>query len=477
MIAHAANDIERTPPSDETAEEALIYSTISMSSRCVVPEDTARYSAVLESVPPEAFWNGRRAALWRVMRGLHKRSIPPDPILIQRQIAADHIEEEVGGEDALALLLEKWQASSPASLEHYAEAVVALHQRRTVMFACEEIAHGLTNGLTTVDALARLNRTITVATPPSVAAAFQTAADIVSGQEESMRWLAECLLPEASLVALCGEPKVGKTVFLAHKLSAMLSGRTFIGLQTQQVPAAVWLSEESGTTLRAPLRAAGLGDLPLHILTRSEMRRLPWALAAQAAVDKCIATGATVLVVDTFAAWAGLTGEQENQVGPVQDALRPLQTATTKGITVCLVHHISKDPGRQGVTAIRGSSAFAGAVDGFLLLRREGGQDSPLRSLYGAGRGEGWANGVRYELDPDGSLRRVAGRAQALASSRGPAILEAIGANPSASTTFIHKAVGGNKTQFLLALEELEASGKVLAEGSGDGTAKKWRIA
>lgn len=91
-------------------------------------------------------------------------------------------------------------------------------------------------------------------------------------------------------------------------------------------------------------------------------------------------------MVDTLAQFLALRGDSENEAGAALEALKPLQEAARDGLAVLAVHHEKKGGGDVG-DAGRGSSAFAGAVDIILSLRRPEGQTAPnVRVLHSLSR-------------------------------------------------------------------------------------------
>jgi hypothetical protein len=89
-----------------------------------------------------------------------------------------------------------------------------------------------------------------------------------------------------------------------------------------------------------------------------------------------------VLVVDTLGQWAGLGGDAENQAGAALETVAPLQVAAGAALAVLVLRHERKSGGEVGDSA-RGSSAFGGAVDVIVSLRRPGGNQRPtVRELH-----------------------------------------------------------------------------------------------
>jgi hypothetical protein len=91
---------------------------------------------------------------------------------------------------------------------------------------------------------------------------------------------------------------------------------------------------------------------------------------------------AGILIIDTVSQFAGLLGDSENNSGDALSAIRPLQEAAGEGLAIIAVRHERKGGGEVGESG-RGSSAFSGAVDIVVALRRAEGQSKPtLRVLH-----------------------------------------------------------------------------------------------
>jgi DNA-binding transcriptional ArsR family regulator len=111
-----------------------------------------------------------------------------------------------------------------------------------------------------------------------------------------------------------------------------------------------------------------------------------------------------LLVIDTLPQFAGLKGDSENNSGDALAAMEPLLQAAASGIGVILVRHERKSGGDIGDSG-RGSSAFAGAVDIVLSLRRpEGNARKTLRVLHAISRFSETPAEILVELTEDGYI-------------------------------------------------------------------------
>lgn len=225
--------------------------------------------------------------------------------------------------------------------------------------------------------------------PTSSGLTFITPAQLTADGVEETQYIVQNLLPEAALCLLTGVPKGGgKTTFVIHLAAALLEGVSFIGKTAQKTPV-VYLSEQTPAGLHAEyLRPAGIAKSDdLHLLFRHNAAAARWPEVVRAAVARCLDVEARLMVVDTFAAFAGLRGDAENSAGDVMEKLEPLaNAAAAHDLTIILVHHERKSGGSV-VESARGSSALLGGVDLILnLARPQGNHPKNVRKLTTAGR-------------------------------------------------------------------------------------------
>lgn len=185
--------------------------------------------------------------------------------------------------------------------------------------------------------------------------------------------------------------KRGKTSFVLYQIGCLVHGVDCLGQPTKQT-SCVYLTEERKTTFNAALQRAGLQGLTdrLYVLSKWDLEpSVTWPEVVAHAVTQAHATASGVLVVDTLAGWAGLTGDAENNAGDALLALEPLQRAAAQGgLAVLISRHDRKGGGAVGESA-RGSSAFTGAVDSIVALKRpEGNAPKNQRLLEAISRFE-----------------------------------------------------------------------------------------
>ena len=225
---------------------------------------------------------------------------------------------------------------------------------------------------------------------------FLTPGTLLTMAPADPEWVWRGYVARGALTLLSGAPKVGKST-LAWALANAAGGGEDEFLGSRVGPCGfVYVTEESAVTVRLKIRA----DTNARILPRESAWPVPaWDELVRTATEECRASGAGLLVIDTFSHWAGLADDHENDAGPVQAAMRHVVGATNAGLAVVLVVHRRKAGGRNGL-GIRGSSALAGTADAIVTLDRDG--DVCGRMLEVESRWESPA-ARRVERDPAGN--------------------------------------------------------------------------
>jgi AAA domain len=211
---------------------------------------------------------------------------------------------------------------------------------------------------------------------------FRTAREIAQATPDRPEWVVHGLAARGATTELDAKIKAGKTEFIARLIKAILSGDDFLERPTRQTRV-VYLTEQTATTFREPLRRAGLLETDdLVVLSWADTIGYRWEVVAAAAIAKCEEIGAHLLVVDTLGAFARIKDEGENSSGAAAEAMAPLQMAAARGLAIIVLRHDRKSGGDVGESA-RGSSAFGGAADIILALRRGEGNSRPtIRALH-----------------------------------------------------------------------------------------------
>jgi hypothetical protein len=216
---------------------------------------------------------------------------------------------------------------------------------------------------------------------------FRSGKQISSETPVEVPWIVPPWVASGAITEIDGKVKLaGKTTLLTHMVNAVLNGRPFLGQQTARTKV-VYLTEQNLISLRATMeRASLLGRRDFIVLSWADAIGIPWPSVVSAVVNECKNRKAGLLVVDTLGQFAGLIGDAENNSGDALRALEPLQKAAATGLGVIVVRHERKSGGSVGDSG-RGSSAFAGAVDVVMLVRRpEGNQARNVRLIQTVSR-------------------------------------------------------------------------------------------
>jgi NrS-1 polymerase HBD domain/AAA domain len=301
---------------------------------------------------------------------------------------------------------------------------------------------------------------------------FRTAKEVASETPERTEWVAFPYLAKGAITEVDGKIKAGgKTTWISHMASCILKGEPFMGEPTTKT-SAVFLTEQPPASFRKVLERAHLTKREdLYILHWHDVAGLEWSEVVRRTVEKAEEVGAGVLFVDTLGQFAGIRGDGENSAGEAHKAMQPLQEAAAKGLAVCITRHERKGGGEVGESG-RGSSAFGGAVDIILSIRRADGNVRPtVRVIESLSRFEETPDKLVIELTADGY--RSLGDATAFAEQEArQAILEVLPAKAehalSSGDLFDKlKEQDIKRTSAQTALEALIGEGEVVRTGAG----------
>lgn len=263
---------------------------------------------------------------------------------------------------------------------------------------------------------------------------FLTARQIADETPATPTWIAKPWVVAGGMTEVTGKIKVaGKTTWITYLCRQVLDGLPFMGEPTTASPV-VYLTEQTTASFREALRRAGLLDrADFHVLLWRETVGLDWPAVVHQAVAKALEAGAKLLVVDTLPQFAGLVGDGENSSGEALAALRPLQEAAgSHGLALVTVRHDRKSGGEVGDSA-RGSSAFGGAMDVVVSIRRPAGlQRETVRQIDALSRFDETPGSLIIERTATGyvSLGSLAEMAEAEAEA---ALLDVMPSSPNNS--------------------------------------------
>lgn len=301
---------------------------------------------------------------------------------------------------------------------------------------------------------------------------FKTAKEVAGETPARIDWLSRPWTAKGAITEIDGKIKAaGKTTFVLSMVGSTVAGHSFLGEPTQRAKV-LYLTEQSPTTFRRALERAGLTECEdLHVLFWHDVAGWAWADVARLAADKALDVGAGLLVVDTLGQFAGIRGDSENNAGAAHEAMKPLQEAAARGLAVVITRHERKGGGEVGDSA-RGSSAFGGAVDIIIALRRAEGNTRPtVRVIESLSRFDETPDKIVVELTEDGY--RSLGNATAFAEKEARAaiteLLPSKAENATATTDVVDKLgkLGIKRTVGIKALSDLVEAGIISRTGAG----------
>jgi hypothetical protein len=298
---------------------------------------------------------------------------------------------------------------------------------------------------------------------------FQTAREMAEATPEVVEWLVEELIAVGALTEVTAPIKTGKTEFLMRAVRAILDGRPFLSRATMATPV-VYCTEQPPSSLRAVLARADLIERDdLSLLSWSTTTGVDWPDVVAAAVEECERRGARLLIIDTLSRFASLRGTSENDAGAADEAMAPLQQAAAEhGLAIVVARHERKGGGPVE-EAGRGSSAFGGAADILLNLRRpEGNQRRTVRMLRGLSRFDAVPDELMIELTDEGYIA-LGDKSALVAAETRDALLEYLPSDPEKAVGIDHlmEVTNAHRTTVQRELTALIGEGVVAKTGKG----------
>jgi|SRR6516162_1259583 hypothetical protein len=343
---------------------------------------TTQAIEALDGLESQDFFLPFHRVVFRHMKQLRRLGIPTnDVLLLHDSLEQSHELDEAGGAPFVASLTDGIaRVSNPT---YYAEIVKTRARARSAIHLLDSQVERLlrANGdlAAVLQDVSSLSAHIGWEFGQKEIDLFKTAPDLAAaspGKEP----IVEPYLLAGTITELTAKIKAGKTSYALGELvrKALVKGPV------------IYLTEQPSASFRAALERANLLEAGnLFVLSSSAVAAMDWPGIARLATGKSKQVGAVLLVVDTVSHFAGLEGDSENDSGAALTTMKPLQEAAEGGTAVLTIRHERKSGGEIG-DAGRGSSAFGGAADTLLSLRRlEGRARSTLRKIECVSRFDG----------------------------------------------------------------------------------------
>lgn len=340
----------------------------------------------MTSLEPLDFFLSQHQVVFRHMKCLRGQGVPTDDyILLQESLVTTNELEAAGG---LAYITQIPDGRPRISnVTHHVGIVKLKAQLRRRIYTAQAIlekalcANG--NALDVLREISELSAPLREEVGQIQILRFMSGAEIAMTTDAQTRWIVPGFVVRGGITELGAKVKAGKTTLIMSLVRAAVEGLDFLGNPTLKTPT-VYLTEQPTVSFRQAMeRADLLGRDDFHVLFHNDTRGMPWVEVAGAAAEECKRVGALLLVIDTLSQFAGLKGDSENNSGDALTAMEPLLQAAGHGIGVLLTRHERKSGGDVGDSG-RGSSAFAGAVDIVVSLRKPAGNSKKTQRVLQA---------------------------------------------------------------------------------------------
>lgn len=453
--------IERPLPHSQDAESAVLAA--------MFLDSPGIHEAVAQLEPNEFFLRVHQI-IFRHLKALQREGKLPDTVILLDALRASGELDAAGGECYVSSVADGYPKIM--NLPHYVEIIrqkARLRRRIHVGQEIQDLAFGaIGDGANALQAIEKLSALLRIDVGQKRILRFRSGSEIAMETCSEIEWLVPGYVAKGAITELGAKVKTGKTTLITKLVRAVAEGEDFLGRPTLRSPT-VYLTEERFVSFREAVKRAGLwGRSDFHVLHHTEACGMPWAQVVAEAVTKCKEVGAKLLVIDTLAQFAGLRGDTENNSGDALAAMQPLLQAANEGLAIILARHERKSGGDIGDSG-RGSSAFAGAADIVLSLRKlEGNGKKEQRVLRALSRFSETPSGLRIELTNEGYVSRGEPEDAAFVVAK-ESIAEIVPDSESEALNIdeIAKSADVPRTTAQRAIKELEAEGTLGRVGKG----------
>ena len=190
--------------------------------------------------------------------------------------------------------------------------------------------------------------------------------ELMDQPKRKVRWTVEGLLPAGGTSLLTAKPKVGKSTLARCLAFAVATGKKFLGRKTLQGTVLYLAPQEIESEVTAHFRSLGAtGDEPIHacfvITSEFGIPRL------QELIEKY---KPVLVVMDQLLHFLHL--RDESKYAEVTKALQPIEALARKSdpVHIQMTYHAGKSDKADAGDNPLGSTAFFGAVDTLLALKR-----------------------------------------------------------------------------------------------------------
>jgi DNA-binding transcriptional ArsR family regulator len=227
-------------------------------------------------------------------------------------------------------------------------------------------------------------------------------------------WIVVRYLVEG-LTILAGAPKLGKSWLMLAIAVAVSAGGKVLGMDCQQGDVLYLALEDNPRRLQARLRQMRLSAWPERITFVTKWPSLDEGCLREIEMWIEGAAAPRLIVIDVFAKVRGLnTGRETQYEADYRFGAALQELAGRHGLAIVAVHHTRKMDADDPFDSVSGTRGLTGAADNVLVLKRDGGAQTPI--LYGRGRDMEEVE-TALEFDPDTCTWNAIGDAREVAKT------------------------------------------------------------
>jgi DnaB-like helicase N terminal domain/AAA domain len=376
-------EIEQPLPCNLEAERAVIGAILLANT---VTPNIQEVFACLEHV---SFFLPQHRIIYSRLKHMHEHGKPTNDLVVLHEALIEANElNAAGGAEYVSSIANGLPRVT--NIMHYVQIVEIKARLRERVYLAETILQKLLsangNAFDVLREVSTLSAPLREEVGQKRIFSFKSGREFGASTEDQIVWIVPGYVAKGAITELGARVKMGKTTLILNLVRAAADGHNFLGKPTLKT-STVYLTEQPSASFRQAMERAGLlGRDDFQLLLHNQIRMAPWPEIVSAAVAECKRVAASLLVVDTLPQFARLIGDTENNSGDALAAMLPLQHAAAEGLAVIIVRHERKSGGDVGDSG-RGSSAFAGAADIVLSLRKkEGNSKKTMRLLQAVSR-------------------------------------------------------------------------------------------
>lgn len=348
--------VETVPPSDLEAEMAVLGSILN---------DGHRMDDVAPILTARAFYKSAHRKLYEVLREVHERGDPIDPILVANEAERDGRADGFGGREYLGDLVRS--VKDPTHADRYAWIVLEKSAERDVICATHELRQAASEGAlpdAVAKGLAASLRRLAAARKGRTGLAGPLTESYDEETDLAEDWAIEGLLERGDVGALYGVPKAGKTTLAFAIAADLLFKRELVCGVWRRDPA--WKPERILVLTEMSRKKARRQFVRMYDPRRELVGRVRFVtMAGRSAirsghfsVGDLITRAAAeagpfdLVLVDTLTTWALIAGGEDlNGAGDVGRFIGEIRDACeTFGSAALLVAHARKSANETDVT-------------------------------------------------------------------------------------------------------------------------------